>query len=357
MIVKNLLLRNFRNYDHLEVSFDPKINIIIGENAAGKTNIVEAIHFLSIARSFRGAENAELIENKRQFATIEARVVEDTTNKDIVAILTPSSKKVSCNGKQVKKISDLSKLINVIVFQPKDSLMFSDSPLVRRNFLDVNLSKKSPIYLDNLMVFEKLLRERNAILKNDEVDKLQLKVVTDQLIKVQEVLVKYRQTYVSEINSVLSKIITNLKGENQKAHIEYEPFMKIDDEFEAKCARAYERVLESDIKHKATQIGIHREDFKMILNGKDISSQGSQGENRIAVIALKLAPFFLIEDKDKKPIVVLDDVMSELDNDHKLRLMKFLEKLEQVFITSTNTTFTNASIYEVKEHKITRRNV
>ena len=357
MIVKNLLLRNFRNYDHLEVSFDPKINIIIGENAAGKTNIVEAIHFLSIARSFRGAENAELIENKRQFATIEARVVEDTTNKDIVAILTPSSKKVSCNGKQVKKISDLSKLINVIVFQPKDSLMFSDSPLVRRNFLDVNLSKKSPIYLDNLMVFEKLLRERNAILKNDEIDKVQLNVVTEQLIKVQEVLVKYRQTYVSEINSVLSKIITNLKGENQNAHLEYEPFMKIDDKFEANCARAYERVLESDIKHKATQLGIHREDFKMILNGKDISVQGSQGENRIAVIALKLAPFFLIEDKDKKPIVVLDDVMSELDNDHKLRLMKFLEKLEQVFITSTNTKFTNASIYEVKEHKITRRNV
>lgn len=356
MIVSKLLLRNFRNYDHLEVSFDPKINIIVGENAVGKTNIVEAIHFLSIARSFRGAENAELIENKRQFATIEARVVEDTINKDIVAILTPSSKKVSCNGKQIKKISDLSKLVNVIVFEPKDSLMFNDSPQVRRNFLDVNLSKKSPIYLENLMIFEKLLRERNCILKNDNPDLIQLDVVTKQLIEVEEVICKYRQAYVSEINQVLSKIITQLKGEDERAELIYEPFNILNGEFINTCASAYERMKESDLKHKATQLGIHREDIKMMLNGKDISVQGSQGENRLVVIALKLAPFFLIEDKEKKPIVVLDDVMSELDDKHQLRLMKFLEKLEQVFITSTKTKFINATVYEVAKHEITRRN-
>ena len=355
MIVTKLILRNFRNYDRLEVKLEPKLNIIVGNNASGKTNIVEAIHFLSLARSFRTTENSELIKNERQFATIEARVEEGTIHKDIVAILTPSSKKLTCNGKPIKKLSELSNLINVIVFEPKDALMFNDSPMVRRNFLDVNLSKKSPIYLEKLMTFDKLLRERNTLLKEDNVDMVQLKVVTEQLISTQETICRYRQAYVSEINNVLSKIIASIKGDDEKAYLEYTSFVRVDEHFIINATRVYEKMLESDIRHKITQTGIHREDMKMILNGKDISTHGSQGENRIAVIALKLSPYFLIEDKDKKPVIVLDDVMSELDKEHKLRLIKFLEKFEQVFITSTTTNVKNASIYEVQNQKITRR--
>ncbi len=357
MIIKSLTLRNFRNYDYAKVEFDPKLNVIIGDNAAGKTNLVEAIYFLSLARSFRTSETSDLIKNKRQFSEIEASVEQDTINKDIVALMTSSSKKFVCNDKPIRKLSDLSKLINVIVFEPKDTLMFSDSPLVRRNFLDINLSKKSPIYLENLMVFEKLLRERNAILKSDIVDKIQLKIVTDQMIDVEETICKYRAAYVNEINNILSKLITKLKGENQTSQLVYMPFMKIDDKFKSSCARAYESNIESDVKHRITQIGIHREDIKMILNGKDISEQGSQGENRIAVIALKVAPYFLIEDKGQKPIVILDDVMSELDDDHKKRLLTFVrEDLEQVFITTTKTNIKDASVYEVSQHIVTRRN-
>lgn len=356
MIITKLILRNFRNYERLEVRFNPRLNVIVGDNAEGKTNIVEAIQFLSLARSFRTTETSELIKNERQFATIEARVEEDTIHRNIVAILTPSSKKITCNKKPIRKISELSGLINVIVFEPKDALMFNDSPLVRRNFLDINLSKKSPVYLENLMTFDKLLKERNALLKEDNVDEVQINVVTSQLIAAEETLCRYRQTYINEINSLLSKIIVNIKGSKEEAHLEYYPFVKVDGDFVQNATRAYERNKESDIKHKATQIGIHREDMKMILNGKDISTHGSQGENRIAVIALKLAPYFLIEDKDKKPIVVLDDVMSELDKTHQDKLLKFLEKLEQVFITSTKLNVKNASIYEVKKANITRRN-
>lgn len=356
MIIKNLTLRNFRNYDFAKVEFSPKLNVIVGENGAGKTNLVEAIYFLSLARSFRTSETSDLIKNKRQFSEIEASVEQDTIKKDIVALLTSSSKKFSCNGKPIRKISDLSKLINVIVFEPKDTLMFSDSPLVRRNYLDINLSKKSTIYLENLMVFEKLLRERNAILKSEMIDNVQLKVVTEQMIDVEETICKYRQAYISEINNVLSKLITKLKGENQSAKLVYYPFCKVDEDFKTTCARLYVKNEESDIKHKMTQIGIHREDMKMILNGKDISAQGSQGENRIAVIALKVAPYFLIEEKSKKPIVILDDVMSELDEDHKQRLLTFVKDLEQVFITTTKTNINDASIYEVSEHNVTRRN-
>lgn len=356
MRISHLILRNFRNYGNIDVKFEKNINIIVGKNAEGKTNIVEAIHFLSLAKSFRTSETLDLIKNKCHFATIEARVEENTTHKDIVALLTSSGKKITCNGKQIKKISDLSNLVNVIVFQPKDCLMFNDSPVVRRNFLDINLSKKSPIYLQSLMKVEKLLKERNALLKQDKPDDVQLEVVTKQLILEEETIVRYRQAYVSEINKILSKIITVLKGENESAELVYKQFAKADDQFVQNATRAYARSLESDKKNKMTQIGIHREDISMVLNGNDISSYGSQGENRIAVIALKIAPYFLIEEKEKRPIVVLDDVLSELDEEHKKRLMQFLSKFEQVFITATDTNIHNASIYEVSKHTITRRN-
>ena len=206
------------------------------------------------------------------------------------------------------------------------------------------------------MRHERLLQERNLILKKDSIDKTQLNVVTKQLIDASETIVNYRSVYVNEINQILSKIITQLKGEKEKAYIEYIPFVPFDKNFKDVALRAYEKNLDSDIKRKATQIGIHREDIKMILNGKDMSSYGSQGENRVAVISLKLAPYFLIEDKSKRPIVVLDDVMSELDKTRQEKLLTFLRKLEQVFITSVNTNVKNASIYEVKEHTVTRRN-
>ncbi len=356
MIVTKLVLRNFRNYGWLELNFDKGLNIIVGDNAEGKTNIVEAIHFLSLARSFRTNENAELIMKTRQFATIEARVEQLTTKKEITAIMTPSGKKISCNGKPVRRISELSNLINVIVFEPKDSLMFNDSPLVRRNFIDINLSKKSPIYLESLMLYEKLLRERNILLKNEKVDMLQLDVTTKQLIDVSETIAKYRLAYINEINRILSKIVSSLKGEKEVAQLVYQQFIKIDDKFKERALRAYDKNLESDLKRKITQIGIHREDIKMMLNGNDISTHGSQGENRIIVIALKLAPYFLIEDKEERPIIVLDDVMSELDAEHQQRLIAFLKKIEQVFITSVSTNVKNASIYEVKKHTVTRRN-
>lgn len=356
MYISHLKLKNFRNHETLELSPSPKLNIIIGDNAEGKTNIVEAIHFLSLARSFRTYQNADLILKGRDFALIEARVEQESTKREIRAILTDSSKKITCEGKSVKKISELSSLINVIVFQPKDVLMFNDSPNVRRNYLDVNISKKSPIYLDALMRYEKLLKERNVILKNDEPDMVQLDVITSEIIEVSETIINYRAAYVREINKLLSKIITQLKGEKEKAELIYHPFLLIDKSFKEKAEKAYKKSLNRDIKMKATQIGVHREDITMMLNDKDISTHGSQGENRIVVIALKLCPYFLIEDRDLKPIIVLDDVMSELDKDHQKRLISFVEKLEQVFITAVNTDIKNASIFEVKKHTLIRRN-
>ncbi|MCQ3034867.1 MAG: DNA replication/repair protein RecF [Bacilli bacterium] len=356
MIIESLKLRNFRNYKELELSFDPKLNIIVGDNAEGKTNIVEAIHFLSLARSFRTNETADLISKGAQYATIEAKVGDLPIKKNIVAQLSSSGKKIICNNKALRKISDLTDLVNVIVFEPKDALMFNDSPSVRRDFLDINLSKRSHRYLEALITHDKLLKERNKILKFDNPDLNQIEVVTKQMVKASEIIVTERVNYINEINSLITKIIHAIKGEDEKARIEYHPFIEPGLDFSTRAYNAYADKRDEDLKRKMTSIGIHREDFKMIVNNQDVSVYGSQGENRISVIALKLSPYFLIDEKEKRPIIVLDDVMSELDKTHQERLLGFLRKLGQVFITSTKTNATNASIYEVKNHIVKRRN-
>ena len=357
MIVKKLVLDNFRNYDTLELEFDKGLNIIVGDNGSGKTNIVEAIQFLSLARSFRTSNLSDLIKKEREYASISASVEQDTIKKDIVALIGANSKKISINGKLVRKISELAKSTNVIVFEPKDTLMFKDSPSVRRDFFDIVISKKHPSYLDSLILYEKLLKERNKILKEELIDKIQIGIVTDRMIEVEKTIILERYRYVSEVNKILSNVINKIKGEESRAYVKYHPFIEVDDEYDIKCHKAYEDALEGDIKRKTTTLGVHREDYELYLNDSNVAHNGSQGENRMCAIALKLVPYFLEEERGKKPIVVLDDVMSELDTEHKGRLIAFLREFEQVFITSTSINVTNASIYEVsKSQTVTRRN-
>jgi DNA replication and repair protein RecF len=356
MIIRKLVLRNYRSYDAVELNFEKGLNVIIGENAEGKTNIVEAIHYLSLARSFRTAEDANLIKENCEHAVIEAEVSEGNIKKRINVILTSSGKKVSCNNKPISRLSELSELVNVVVFEPPRVLLFKESPKARRDFLDISLSKQSPIYLEYISKYERALRERNELLKYDKPNQSQLEVVTDVLIEIAEKVVRYRQMYVEQINRVLSQIVTSIKGEKEVARIKYVPFVRADADYKSNAKTAFSKALDGDLRKKLTSIGPHREDFKMSLNGKDISKYGSQGENRILALALTLSPYFLIEDKDKRPIVVLDDVMSELDSENQERLLSFLAKFEQVFITSTSLEVKNATVYEVKNHKIARRN-
>lgn len=356
MIVQNLTLKNFRSYEYLSTSFDSKLNIIIGDNAEGKTNIVEAIHYLSLARSFRTAEDTNLIKQGNEFSTIEAEIIQGEIKKKINVTLTKDGKKITVNKKPISKLSELNDVVNVIVFEPKDVQLFKDSPRLRRQYLDVNLSKKSVIYFENISKYEKVLKERNELLKQNNPNKDQLAIITNMLIESALPVIKYRIMYAREINGILSKIVKAIKGEEEVAQIIYSPFIPLDEDYQTNAKNAYNKALESDLRKKATSIGPHREDFQMTLNGRDVSVIGSQGENRLLVLSLKLAPYFLIEDKDKRPIVVLDDVMSELDKEHQNRLISFLSKFEQVFLTATKLSVNNASTYEVKDHKITRRN-
>ena len=336
MLIKKINLKNFRNHSALSFDFSDHLNVLTGLNAVGKTNVVEAIYYLSLGRSFRTNEDIDLIKKNQDKAEINAVITEGELTRKIKIIITKTGRMVMINGKSISKLSELSKCVNVILFQPKDVQLFNGPPRDRRNFLDISISKKSAIYLDYISRYEKVLKERNDLLKMEKVDQTLLDVTTELLFKLSGSIISYRQMYVKDINDILNKITRALTGEKGKFELKYYPFVAYDADFVDNAKKAFKRAEESDFKHKQTSIGIHREDISISLNGRDIATFGSQGEKRIAALALKLSPYFLIEDKDKKPIIVLDDVMSELDNNNQKRLIKFLKKFNQVFITGTS---------------------
>ena len=347
MLIKRIGLKNFRNHQSLSFDFTDHLNVLTGLNAVGKTNIIEAIYYLSLGRSFRTNEDVDLIKKNHERAEIDATILEGELTRKIKIIITKTGRMVMINGKNISKLSELSKCVNVILFQPKDVMLFSGPPRDRRNFLDIAISKKSSIYLDYISRYDKVLKERNDLLKMDKVDQTLLDVTTELMVKLSGSIISYRQMYVKDINDILNKITRALTGEKGKFELKYYAFVPYDADYQENAKKAFKRAEESDFKHKQTSIGIHREDISISLNGRDIAAFGSQGENRIAALALKLSPYFLISDKDKKPIIVLDDVMSELDNSNQERLIKFLRKFDQVFITGTKLDIPDCNHLEI----------
>ena len=356
MILERLVLTNFRTYETLDLEFGERANLILGANASGKTNLAEAVHYLSLARSWRTQEDRNLIRFGCDYASIRAFVKEGALRREILVEITPQGKRVSLNGKPLLRRSELSRLVNVLLFSPEDVRLFQGPPSERRGFLDVSLSKRSGDYLSLLGKQAALLKSRNAILKEGAKDRDLLEVVTDQLIEVQEPIVRYRTMYATALNGVLPKLLASLRGVTAPCSLVYRSFVKDDGSFKERAKKAYLDALEGDVLHKSTSVGVHREDFSLRLNGKDVAEFGSQGENRMAALALKLSPYFLVEEEEKKPICVLDDVTSELDVDNAGRLLACLDTLGQSFLTATDLSLHGASVFEVSDHKAIRRN-
>ena len=349
MNIKKLSLKNFRNHSNISFDFKGGLNIITGNNGVGKTNIVEAIHYLSLARSFRSQDEQDLILEGKRNAEIFALIKEGDISRKIRILINKEGRQIFINDKRVSKISELSSSVNVLLFEPKDALFYKDSPKVRRSFLDINISKKSPKYLEVYSRYEKALKERNELLKQEQIDLDLLDSITEILVDLSLEIIKARQAYVKDINDILIILSRALTGVRDDIRLIYEPFIAPSDNFKEKAKTAFKNALESDLKRKATSIGVHREDFSITLNGRDIATYGSQGENRLLALALKLSPYFLIENKEKRPIIVLDDVMSELDQTHRLRLIKLLSKFEQVFITATKLEVKDAAQYHLQK--------
>ena len=355
MILTHLRLKDFRSYENLDISFDPGLTLILGDNAVGKTNLAEAIHYLSLARSWRSKEDGMLLRDGTQGAFISADVSEGKLNRQIGIEIGRQSKKVLLNGKPVRRLSELSRVTNVISFSPSDVPLFVGSPGERRSFLDISLAKRSSDYFALASRYSRLLKERNAALKAYSPDRNVIDALTSQMVATAEPMVRYRMMYVTSLNSVLPDLLTKLRGEKTSCELIYRPFVRGDENFRGRAEKAFLDALESDLAHRSTSVGPHREDFSFKMNGKDIATRGSQGEHRLTVLALKLAPCLLVEESEKMPICVLDDVTSELDPGHVESLINVLKGLGQVFVTATKLNIEGASIVDVAANNAIRR--
>lgn len=356
MILSHLRLRDFRNYEALDLAFGEGINILAGPNASGKTNLAEAVFFLSFAKSWRTPDSAALIRSGCESSLVSASMREGEMKRKIEIEIFPNGKRISINDRPISRLSELAGAVNAIVFSPKDTTIFKGPPSERRAFIDGNLSKKEPGYLPFLRRFQKLLQERNALLKTEKPDERYLDVVTGQLVDASAPIERFRAAYVNELNQSIAGIANSLYGESKRVEVKWEPFIEGDD-FQSAALTAYRRSLNNDILRKTTSLGIHHEDFSLFVDGRDVGLYGSQGENRVAAIALKLTPFFLISDEEKKPIVILDDVFSELDQKHAGRLKSLMRNLNQVFVTTVDTSAnSNACLIEVSHGTAIRRN-
>lgn len=353
MYINKIKLNNFRNYETQEIEFDKNINIIYGDNAQGKTNILEAIFICSLGKSFKTNKEKELINLKKENANIEIEVIKkDRTSNIKLAI--GDKKLFKINNVEVNKISDILGNIYIVLFTPEDIGILNNEPSKRRRFLNIMISQLRPIYVHYLNQYNKAIEQRNIYLKQIKYDKKPediLEIWDEQIIKLGTKIYKYRKEFIEKINNKMNNI--HLKTTENKENVEIKYISNIKDE--EKYKEEIQKTKRIDIEKGYTTIGIHRDDFEIYINKKDVSNYGSQGQKRTTIISLKLAEAEVIYDEiGDYPILLLDDFMSELD---KKRIQGFIDNIKnnQVLITCTDSFKINNSDYNL--YKVTNANI
>jgi len=355
MIVKELKITNFRNIDSEKIVFNPKINVLYGENAQGKTNIIEGLSYLSLLKSFRGSENKNLIKVNEDFANVE---IVTSDNKKLKCVISKEKRQCFLNDVKIKKLSDFIGIINVVVFSPENVNLFKDSPSERRNFLDDEISKLSPSYYVCVNDYKEVKKERNELLRyKDKIDQNLFLALTSQIARYNYQIVKKRKQFVENLNRDITGFYQKLTGSSSKLEIVYQSDFADCQGFEEIVNKLVENK-EEDIQKEQTLLGIHRDDLLLKLEGQEIAEFGSQAQNRLAVVSLKLATLRVVkESTGDEGIVVLDDVLSELDENKQNRLLTELKINNQIFITSAikvNIENKEINSYCVEQGKIRR---
>ena len=315
MIVESLKLQNYRNYEYLNMNFDEKINIIYGDNAQGKTNILESMYVCATSKSHRGSKDREIIRFDNDESHIKVNVKKNDMNYRIDMHLKKNKPKgIAVNGIPIKRAVELFGILNIVFFSPEDLNIIKNGPSERRRFIDMELSQLDKIYLDCLINYNKVVNQRNSLLKEyafsgreDIISSLDIWDM--QLVKYGNDVIKSREKFVKEINDLVKSIHTKLSGDREQLEIIYEPCVKEQD-FESELVRVRDR----DLKFKCTNIGPHKDDMCFLINGMDVRKYGSQGQQRTAALSLKLAEIELVKQiiQDTQELF-LDDVISELE--------------------------------------------
>lgn len=334
MIIKSIELSNFRNYESLDLDFDYGTNILYGNNAQGKTNILEAVSVSGTTRSHKGSKDKEMI----RFGEEEAHIKTVVNKKDMdyqidVHMKKNKTKGIAVNKVPLKKASELFGILNIVFFSPEDLNIIKNGPSERRRFLDSELCQLDKIYLSDLAKYNKILNQRNKLLK-DMVFRPDLKetlpIWDAQLIDYGKRIIKRRKSFVDELNEIVFDIHKQISGEKEELVLKYEP--NIDDAFfHDELNRAKER----DMRFCQTSVGPHRDDMQFSVFDVDIRKYGSQGQQRTSALSLKLAEIELVKRNiDETPVLLLDDVLSELDSSRQNYLLNSIHDI-QTIITCT----------------------
>ncbi len=363
MIIQSLELSNFRNYSFLNMEFDKGTNILYGDNAQGKTNILEAIYVSATTKSHKSSKDKDIVNFKEEESHIRTYLEKEGIQTRVDMHLRKNkSKGIAIDGVKIKKAAELLGILNVIFFSPEDLSIIKNGPGERRRFVDMELCQLDNFYLYNLNHYNKIVNQRNKLLKDLYLNpalKETLTIWDMQLVSFGSKIIERRLKFISQLNEIIGQIHSNLSGRKENLQIQYEPEVTLE-EYEQKLLQNQER----DIKLKMTTVGPHRDDFSFMVTGLDENGQqmentidirkfGSQGQQRTAALSLKLSEIELVKRITRDtPVLLLDDVLSELDSNRQNYLLNSIGNI-QTIITCTgldefiNNRFKINRIYKV----------
>ncbi len=357
MIIKSLELADFRNYDLLHIDFSEGTNILYGNNAQGKTNILEAIYLSATTKSHKGSKDKDIVNFNKEEAHIRTYLEKDGIETRVDMHLRKNkSKGIAIDGQKIKKAAELLGLLNVVFFSPEDLSIIKSGPAERRRFTDMELCQLDQFYLYNLNHYNKIVNQRNKLLKDMYFNpslRDTLNIWDSQLVSFGSKIIERRKLFVDQLNEIIGEIHNKLSGNKENLIIYYEPDTLIEN---------YERELtanqERDIKLKQTTVGPHRDDFSFVIGNVDIRKFGSQGQQRTAALSLKLSEIELVRKMTKdNPVLLLDDVLSELDSNRQNYLLNTIGDI-QTIITCTgldefvNNRFEINKVFHIDDGKI-----
>lgn len=354
MIIKSLELQNFRNYDELKIEFDSGTNIFYGDNAQGKTNILEAIFLIATTKSHKGSKDQDIIQFGYEEGHIRSYLLkEDVTRQVDMHLRKGKSKGVAIDSQRVKKAADLLGLLNVVFFSPEDLSIIKNGPAERRRFIDMELCQLDSFYLYNLNHYNKIINQRNKLLKDLYLHpelRDTLSIWDSQLASYGSKIIERRENFIGQLNDIIKELHKKLSGGKEEIKIIYEKNTEIEN-LESKLKQNREK----DIILKQTTAGPHRDDINFIVNNIDIRKFGSQGQQRTAALSLKLSEIELVKKSIKDtPVLLLDDVLSELDSNRQNYLLNSIGDI-QTIITCTgldefvNNRFEINKVFKVSE--------
>ncbi|WP_294975298.1 DNA replication/repair protein RecF [uncultured Leuconostoc sp.] len=344
MELQSLRLVNYRNYTDLSLTFSDGVNVFLGENAQGKTNLLESIYVLALARSHRTSSDKDLIRWQEKEATISGRVKKSISDTPLSLHFSSKGKKARVNHLEQSKLSQYIGQLNVILFAPEDLELVKGAPSVRRRFIDMEFGQMNPLYLYNTTQYRRILKERNAYLKRLQMkqttDTIFLDVLTEQLVDIGAQVLLARQTFLERLEIAAKPIHAEISNQRETLTLRYQTSIDFEKGTDLSAIKAvFEQTLKKqqarEIMQGSTLVGPHRDDIQFIVNDNDVAVFGSQGQQRTTALAIKLAEIDLMQQETGEyPILLLDDVLSELDANRQTHLLLAIQDKVQTFITA-----------------------